>query len=368
MEKFKQNKLFYSALIAVGLVFLSGVGFSYYKHTVKNATAKELDQQQKKSRALLNGHVLPSLETSVALTPANVDAATKDLADLNTQKEKLKALIAGAPEARILGKDMSNTALASEIKQSVDEWTKFAADRDIRMLPNEKCEFGFRRYIRNPGTSPKRDIVRVDQQRQIIDFLYKTLAESRPTDKGAPLPILLESIDREAVETFEKIPEGKPGAGTFAQPETGRNETDEFAPTRTFRQPGLVDTLSFRVRFVGTTATLRTFVNKVRNSERPFAVTAVDVGTPTVDMLKIMGAGASVVSPSVPSTAPTAVGNLPTFFGTGDATASGNKAAEAAPKDERKVVIRQAPAHFSVQIDYLSVVEDKPAAEAEPKK
>jgi hypothetical protein len=59
---------------------------------------------------------------------------------------------------------------------------------------------------------------------------------------------------------------------------------------------------------------------------------------------------------------------LPTFFGTGDATASGNKAAEAAPKDERKVVIRQAPAHFSVQIDYLSVVEDKPAAEAEPKK
>ena len=101
MEKFKQNKLFYSALIAIGLVFVSGVGFSYYKYTVKNATAKELDQQQKKSRALLNGHVLPSLETSVALTPANVDAATKDLADLNTQKEQLKALIAGAPEARI---------------------------------------------------------------------------------------------------------------------------------------------------------------------------------------------------------------------------------------------------------------------------
>lgn len=367
MENFKQNKFFYSSLIAVGVVFVAGVGASYWKYTDKNATAKELDLQQKKSRALLNGHVLPTVNASVSLTPANVDAATKDLADLNTQKEQLKALIAGAPEARIQGKDMSNTALASEIKQSVDEWTKFAADRDIRMLPNEKCEFGFRRYIRNPGTSPKRDIVRVDQQRQIIDFLYKTLADSRPLDKGAPAPILLESIDREAVETFEKIPEGKPGAGTFAQPETVRNESDEFAPTRTFRQPGLVDTLSFRIRFVGTTATLRTFVNKVRNSGRPFAITAVDVGTPTGDMLKLLGSAAPVVSSSAPA-APAAVTSLPGFFTTDVAATSNSKAAAPAPKEERKVVVRQAPALFSIQIDYLSVVEDKPVVEGEPKK
>ena len=366
MENFKQNKLFYSSLIAVGVVF-AGVGASYWKYTDKNATARELDLQQKKSRGLLNGHLLPAATAPVSLTPANVDAATKDLVDLNAQKDQLKALIAGAPEARILGKDMSNTALASEIKQSVDEWTKFAGDRDIRMLPNEKCEFGFRRYIRNPGTSPKRDIVRVDQQRQIVDFLFKTLADSRPVAAGAPTPILLESIDREAVETFEKIPEGKPGAGTFAQPETVRNESDEFAPTRTFRQPGLVDTLSFRVRFVGTTATLRTFVNKVRNSGRPFAVTAVEVGTPTADMLKLLGSAPTVVSSSAP-TAPAAVTSLPGFFTADAAAASNTKAPAPAPKEERKVVIRQAPAQFTVQVDYLTVVEDKPAAEGEPKK
>lgn len=367
MENFKQNKLFYSTLIAVGVVFVAGVGASYWKYTDKNTTAKELNQQQKKSRSLLNGHLLPATTTSVSLTPANVDAATKDLVDLNTQKDQLKALIAGAAESRILGKDMSNTALASEIKQSVDEWTKFAADRDIRMLANEKCEFGFRRYIRNPGTSPKRDIVRVDQQRQIIDFLYKTLADSRPVTAGAPAPIVLESIDREAIETFEKIPEGKPGAGTFAQPETIRNETDEFAPTRTFRQSGLVDTLAFRVRFVGTTATLRTFVNKVRNSGRPFAVTAVEVSTPTADMLKLLGSVATIVSSSA-STAPVAVTNLPGFFTADAAAASNSKAAAPAPKEERKVVIRQTPAQFSVQIDYLTVVEVKPTAEGEPKK
>lgn len=367
MENFKQNKLFYSSLIVVGVVFVAGVGASYWQYSDKNATARELDQQQKKSRGLLNGHLLPAATNSVALTPANVDAATKDLVDLNTQKDQLKGLIAGAPESRIVGKDMSNTALASEIKQSVDEWTKFAADRDIRMLPNEKCEFGFRRYIRNPGTSPKRDIVRVDQQRLIVEFLYKTLADSRPIVAGAPSPIVLESIDREAVETFEKIAEGKPGAGTLAQPETVRNESDEFAPTRTFRQPGLVDTLSFRVRFVGTTATLRTFVNKVRNSGRPFAITAVEVSTPSADMLKLLGSAPTIVSASAP-TAPAAVTSLPGFFTADAAAASNGKAAAPAPKEERKVVIRQAPAQFSVQIDYLTVVEDKPAAEGEPKK
>ena len=359
MENFKQNKLFYSSLIAVGVVFVAGAGASYWKYTDKNATAAKLELQRKTSRGLLDGHLLPAATNSVSLTPANVDAATKDLVDLNAQKDQLKA--------RINGKDMSNTALASEIKQSVDEWTKFAADRDIRMLPNEKCEFGFRRYIRNPGTSPKRDIVRVDQQRQIVDFLYKTLADSRPVIAGAPAPIVLESIDREAVETFEKIVEGKPGAGTFAQPETIRNETDEFAPTRTFRQPGLVDTLSFRVRFVGTTATLRTFVNKVRNSGRPFAVTAVEVSTPSADTLKLLGSASTVVSASAP-TAAAAVTSLPGFFTADAAAATNSKAAAPAPKEERKVVIRQAPAQFSVQLDYLTVVEDKPVAEGEPKK
>ncbi len=367
MDNFKQNKFFYGSLIAVGVVFVAGLGASYWKYKVKVDTAKELDLQQKKSRALLSGHVLPTVNASVSLTSANVDAATKDLADLNTQKDQLKALIAGGAEGRILGKDMSNTALASEIKQSVDEWTKFAADRDIRMLPNEKCEFGFRRYIRNPGTSPKRDIIRVDQQRQIVEFLYKQLAESRPVVAGAPTPILLESIDREAVETFEKIAEGKPGAGTFAQPETVRNESDEFAPSRTFRQPGLVDTLSFRIRFVGNTATLRTFVNKVRNSGRPFAVTAVEVGTPTADMLKILGASTPVAGAGSVA-APAAVTSLPGFFTSDAAAGAATKAAVPAPKEDRKVVVRQAPAHFSVQVDYLSVVEDKPAAESEPKK
>jgi hypothetical protein len=84
-------------------------------------------------------------------------------------------------------------------------------------------------------------------------------------------------------------------------------------------------------------------------------------------MLKLLGSAPTVVSPSAP-TAPTAVSSLPGFFTADAAAATNTKAAAPAPKEERKVVIRQAPAQFTVQIDYLTVVEDKPAAEGEPKK
>ena len=66
---------------------------------------------------------------------------------------------------------------------------------------------------------------------------------------------------------------------------------------------------------------------------------------------------------------PALPGGDPRAFTTADAAAASNsKAAAPAPKEERKVVIRQAPAQFSIQIDYLTVVEDKPAVEGEPKK
>lgn len=369
MEKFKQNKFFYSALLAIGAIFVAGFLFSYLAYAAKVKSAALLTAAQSKTQGLLRGYLLPAATNPVSLTTANVDSSTKDLEALATQKAELQALIGGTVENRIQGKDQSNTSLASEIKQSVDEWTKFAADRDIRMLTNEKCEFGFRRYIRNPGTSPKRDIIRVDQQRQIIEYLYKQLADSRPLIAGAPAPILLESIDREAIETFEKVAEGKPNAGALAQPETVRNESDEFAPSRTFRQPGHVDTLSFRVRFVGSTATLRTFINKLRNSGRPFAVTEVDIGKPTEDMLKLLGAAPVLASAATP-TAPTAANSLPGFFTSdaGAAATANTKGAAPLVKEERKVVIRQTPAHFSVQIDYLTVVEEKPAPDTEPKK
>lgn len=363
MDNFKKNKLFYVGLSLVGLVFIAGLYYAVVSVLDHSKTALALEKVKKETAALLAGHVFAHDDRAISLTDDNVKNAAKDLADLNEQLAALRTSIASNPELIIRGKQSTNSnELNATLKQSVDEWKKLAVDHDVKILPNDQCDFGFRRYIRNPGTSPKREFQRVDQQRMIIDFLYRQLVESRPV--GAPL--LLLSVDREPVETFVLIPEGKPGAGTYGpENESSRNENDEFSPTRTFDRMGLVETLSFRLRFAGTTPTLRTFVNKIRNSGRAFAITSVEVRLPAPEITKAIGIIAAPGASATP-----AVTNLPGFF-TEDTAASASKARTpgTTPKDVRTLVFKETPSEFIVQIDYLSIPEEKPAApEGEAKK
>lgn len=362
MENFQKNKIFFSLLIAFLAVFLGVAVLSWFAYDDMTKSTKGLTLEQKNFKKLLEGYALAPDAPAISLTTSNVDVAKRDLADLEEHRQSLLAAIAAPEDKRILGKPKltNGSELASLIKQSVDEWTKNATEREIRTPPNEKCDFGFRRYIRNQGASPKKDLTRVDQQRKIIDFLYKTLADSRP-EGTVRAPLLLESIDREPIETFEKIAEGKPGAGTMGPNESIRNERDEFSPSRSFRQPGLVDALSFRVRFVSNTATLRNFINKLRASGRPVVITSIDVGVPTAEITKMLAAAAPTSDAA--SNAPT---SLPDFFASDASSTTSGKPEPV--KDERKLIVRQAPSHFSVQVDYLTVVEPKPSAEAPPAK
>ncbi len=371
MPSFNQNKGFF---VALGFIFAAFAGLLVWALLVyfESAAAEgELALQRQKVAALLGGHPFPAGKAAarsdpVSLTIDSVEAAKKDLEELQEHQASLKASIAGDPQFALAGRPTANSSeLTSLIRQSVDEWKRLAQEKEVRLLPNDQCDFGFRRYIRNPGTSPRKDLVRVDQQRNIIGNLFALLVESRP--QGAPL--LLISIDREPVETFVIIPEGKPGAGTVGpDPDAQRaNESDEFAPLRTFKRPGQVETLSFRVRFVGTTPTLRTFVNKVRNSGRPFAITNVDVALPSAESLRILATtasapGASANGPAPAAPAASAIPGLlpPSVTAPGDSSQT--------PKDERISVVTARPSEFTVQLDYLSIPESAPPESGEPKK
>ena len=363
MQNFSKNKGFYVLLIILVIVFLLGVGFCFSTNSSRADAEKKLTGQLNNYRKLLQGQEIVSGVPPVSLTQANVEVSKKDYDALVKQRDDLRLAISAAPTNRFIGKEnLASSDLASSIKQNVDEWTKLAADKDVRMVPNEKCEFGFRRYIRNPGTSPKgATLSKVDQQLQIIDFLFKTLVDSRPNTPNRSA-ILLQSIDREPIETYEVIPAGKPNAGSFGPVDGARGENDEFSPTRSFRNPPLIEGLSFRLRFVATTPTIRTFINKIRNSGRPVVVTSIDITNPQPESLKLLGtnpianlAGANPVAAEVIDFSATPV--------------LGSSANPAAPvKEERKVVVHQNFSEITLQIDYLYAPEDKPATEAEPKK
>ena len=355
MQNFKKNLGFNLALIAIAGLFIAGCVMAFLAYRGSTSSALQLDRARKEQAALLRGHEFVPGAAPVSLNDKNVEVAATDVKELEAHLASLRAAIAGNPDLAIKGKATANSAeLSALLRESVDGWRKLAADQGIKLMPNDPTAFGFHRYIHNQGTSPKRDFQKVDQQRQIIDFIVRQLAESRP----AGSPLLIESVDREPVETFVQIPEGKPGAGTYVPDADGsKNEIDEFLPTRTFDRRGLVESLSFRVRFVGYTPTLRTFVNRIRNSGRPVAITTIDVGLASKDVEKLLSVTA----------APALLGG---FFGAEEPVAA-NGAKPAAPQvDQRVLVVPRKLSTFVVQIDYLSIPEEKPAAgaEGEPKK
>ncbi len=363
MENFKKNKGFYTLIIVLVLGFLTGVTLCFLSNNSRAEEEKKLANQLSNYRKLLKGQEIISGVPPVSLTSKNVDASKQDYDALVKQRDDLRLVISAVSTNRFVGKEnLASSDLASSIKQNVDEWTKLAADKDIRMLPNEKCDFGFRRYIRNPGTSPKgATLAKVDQQLKIIDFLYTTLVEAR-SSSPARTAVLLQSIDREPIETYEIIAAGKPNAGSFGPVDGARGENDEFSPTRTFRNPPLIDGLSFRVRFVATTPTLRTFINKIRTSGRPVVITSIEINNPQPESLKVLGTN-TMANLGVPSQA---IADQIDFTAT---PVLGSSATPTAPaKEERKVVVHQNFSEITLQIDYLYAPEDKPTSEAEPKK
>ena len=363
MQNFSKNKGFYILVVILLVVFGLGVVLCFLANNKRVDTETDLNKNLLKYRNLLVGQKLDPNSEAVSLSSNNVDISKKDYDALVKQRDDLRLAISAVSTNRFVGKEnLASSDLASSIKQNVDEWTKLAVDKDVRMLPNEKCEFGFRRYIRNPGTSPKgATLSKVDQQLQIIDFIYRTLVDSRPNTPNRSA-ILLQSIDREPIETYEVIPAGKPNAGTFGPVEGARGENDEFLPTRTFRNPPLIDGLSFRVRFVATTPTLRTFINKLRNSGRPLVITSIEISNPQAESLKVLGTNA-IANMSAPSL----VADVPLDF-TATPVLGSNATANTPAKEERKVVVHQNFSEITLQIDYLFAPEDKPVADAEPKK
>lgn len=342
-------------LAAVGALVVAG-GYlsylSYNQYTAYSAAHLALKRADASVAGMLAGASLDSGSTPVSLTEDNVVAAQADLAALQAQQTALRNAIAGEPENQIDSKfaGIANE-LGTQIQESVARWRREAAAKDIRMPKDEVC-FGFRRYIRNVGTQPQRLYREVDRQRQIIGWLFNALVES----KSSGSQLLLLSIDREPIETFPGAAAGTsdgqaftidtPDAATLAS----KPQPDEFILSgHSFRRPGLVGSLAFRVRFVGKTDTLRALLNTIQNSRKPFVISAVEVSTPSQEAIREM----TDLVPRALGTTPAA----PTFTQMPGFAALAPQASspESAPdkKAERIVVVKDSLSEYTVHLEYI---------------
>lgn len=357
-----KNIQFYASL---GVIAVAGGAlgyFSFLEYSKYDKARRDLAKADGAVVNMLSGAVLDAAVAPVSLTAENVSAATADLEALKAQQVALRNAIAGEPENQIDSKFADGAVnLGTQIQESVARWRREAAAKDVRMPRDEVC-FGFRRYIRNVGTQPQRLYREVDRQRQIIGWLFNALLESRST--GSLL--LLESIDREPIETYPGAAAGSPDGQSFtvdtpdAATLASKPQPDEFILSgHSFRRPGLVGSLAFRIRFVGKTDTLRALLNTIQNSHKPFVVSSVEINPPSaealrelVDATRPLGTAATVPG----FAAPGGFGALAPTPGAGPA--------EADKKPERQVVVKEGLSQFVVHLEYIFPAA--PAAPADP--
>lgn len=348
-----KNIQFYATL---GLIAAGGAGLAWFcsaeygNFSDARATLRKADAAV---AGMLAGAPLDPGAAPVSLTEANVVAARADHDALVAQQAALRNAIAGEPENQIKS-DFSNTGsdLSTLIQQDVARWRSAAAAKDIRMPKDEVC-FGFRRYIRTANTQPMRRYKEVDRQRLIIGWLFNALLEARAS--GGPL--LLQSIDREPIETYPGPMAGSPDGNFFtidtpdAQTLAAANKEsnpDEFVLTgHSFRRPGLVGSLAFRIRFVGKTDTLRGLLNVIQSSHKPIVVTEVVISAASEEMKReLLDNGARA-----PGAASTPGFTLTPGFGALAPTPTAPEAGEKKP--ERPVVIKDSVSEYVVHLEYI---------------
>ena len=155
----------------------------------------------------------------------------------------------------------------------VEEMRATAVAEDVQLLEGEG--FGFSSHAHSGPDSEH--IGRVLRQRMHLERLLKALFSVRPAS--------LESVRRESPLTTAVGPRGgadPAGADYF-----------RIDPASSLRRSGMIDTLAFRLVFVGNTGCLRDLLNRLLEDETPWMVRLVEV-----EPAARPGAGGSANTPS----------------------------------------------------------------------
>jgi len=139
----------------------------------------------------------------------------------------------------------------------VEEMRATAAAEDVQLVEAES--FGFSSHAHSGPDSEH--VGRVLRQRRHLESLLKALFSVRP--------VRLESVRREAPLPGSAAARGgadAAGADYF-----------RIAPETSLQRSGMIDTLAFRLIFVGNTGCLRDFLNRLLEDDTPWMVRLVEV-------------------------------------------------------------------------------------------
>lgn len=325
MASFKNNPIFYSALILIGVV-VAGEGWCIFERSrAAQKSHKVLVQKRKELAALQEVNPFPN-EANKAAIDADLVRTQSALA---TMREELKGRGPTADQLRSAKVPAEPTDIFFDIANFVEKNREAAKKAGIKIKADER--FGFSVYS---SAGPERELIpQVFRQRQIAQYLVEALFSAHPRE--------LVSLQRERPRTNDQmaaIAAGQPVTATLGESGSSSGNTDlfEIDPRISARVPGFVTASAFRLTFIGETESLRTLLNKLATFELPLVVRSVEVEPSAATSL---------------TNEPAAGNSLNSIFGnlSGTATSSADPA-------KPKPLVAKVLSKFTVTIELIDLV------------
>ncbi len=301
MASFKSHPVFYSMLIACGVVALGEAYLIYASYGSQKTELKRLADKQNELKGLFETAPSPNVE--------NKKAIEEDFTHTDAERNKMVAMLQGSGDfAANLHSSIPPAASMDayfKINQFVEGMRNKMQEAHIAIKPDER--FGFSDYSSH---GPVTELIQqVDYQRQVDEYILNALVAASPKD--------LVSVQREQPMTKAAlaardaaIAAAKASGQPLPTSDSDHAEGDIFSVDSriTARVQGFVDTIGFRITFEGQTESLRLFLNKISSFELPLVVRSVEVEPASV-------LDASAAAPSSSATTPKPiVDNLPSKF------------------------------------------------------
>lgn len=354
---FRKNPLFATALTLCVLVALAELGLIYERFAASRDAAKKLEQRKADLQGMAGLTPPPTRDVATAI---EADLARAQTALASMQNE-LKGRGPAAERIRNAKVPAARTDAYFDLLQFVERTRELARKHDVIVRP-EAARFGFNFYATE---GPEVDRIEpVFQQRQIAQYLIEALIEARPR--------ALLSVRRERTLTkAEKEARAQAAANGEPAPEADLSEEglDYFTidPRMSARVAGFVDTVAFRLVFVGQTAALRTFLNRLATFDLPVLVREVEIETATSEEAAAVVATEEAAAAEQAGNAPASV-VLSVDSPAAPAPKTGTPKAPN-PRGARPTnavpIVSKPLSKFTVTVEYVDLVPPAAAAPAE---
>lgn len=257
MEFSKNHPLFFTAVSVSGLALVVGLIFTVIAILDLGKATKAADKSERNFTRLINSTPTPS-DSNVTISNTNVLELSDKLATMREELER----------GTKVNPSLDGVQVTAGIQQFISKFKSLAASHEDENGPAEikipeGFAFGFDRFkLESTVPEDPSEIALLDKQRDILDFLLSELFKTNPQG----LTAVKREVARKIVGDDFSVSDDP---SIFKISSSVSSSVD-----------GAIDTIAFEISFSGKTQSLREYLNRLAQFERPIVVRSINVTRP----------------------------------------------------------------------------------------